>query len=327
MTTARDVAQAAGVSVSTVSRALSRPNQVAPETRKLVIDNADLLGYRPHTTARVDARRRTGNVGLVSPDLENPFFASIAKGAQKRANTHGWRVFIADTDEDAGEEFEVVSTFAQQVDGVVLCSPRCTTEELATLAELTSLVLVGREAPGIPSVTVAYDSGMRQAVTHLAALGHSRIAYIGGPAMSWTQQQRLRGLNEARELHPGVEIVDLGSFRPVFSGGEAAADLAVASGATATIAFNNLMALGVLDRLRTRGIEVYRDMSLIGFDDIFVATLVSPAITTVGLSLRRIGREAMDLLDSLVTQPGQLTANRSLDMELIVRESTGQPRP
>ena len=124
-----------------------------------------------------------------------------------------------------------------------------------------------------------------------------------------------------------MEIVDLGSFRPVFSGGEAAADLAVASGATATIAFNNLMALGVLDRLRTRGIEVYRDMSLIGFDDIFVATLVSPAITTVGLSLRRIGREAMDLLDSLVTQPGQLTANRSLDMELIVRESTGQPRP
>src|SRR6478735_3471121 len=214
--TVRDVARESGVSISTVSRALAEPERVAPETRDRVVAVANRLGYRPNRAASGLRAGRTGALGLVVPDLENPYFASITKGVQARARRTGHAVFVVDAGEDPALETELVTGLRSQTDGLVLCSPRAV------------------EA----------------------------------------------GLAAAHERYPDVETVAVGSFRPRVEGGRAAADLVVASGATAVLAYNDLVALGLVARLRERGVDVPRDLSVVGFDDTFVATLASPPLTT-----------------------------------------------
>ncbi|WP_082659994.1 LacI family DNA-binding transcriptional regulator, partial [Cellulomonas sp. B6] len=292
--TLRDVARAAGVSPATASRALSAPDLVAPERRELVQRVARELGYRPNRAARELITGRTGHLCLVVPDLENPFFSAVAKAVQARARTTGHAVVVADAEEDPQLEAELVAQLGAQADGVLLCSPRMSADDLADVAAGDRpVLLVNREGAGLPSVVVDNSDGVRQAVRHLHALGHRRLAYAGGPAGSWSDARRRDGL---AALDLGVEVVDLGAHAPVFAGGVAAADLALASGATAVLAHNDLMALGVLDRLRARGVRVPQDVSVVGFDDAPVATLVAPALTTVAVPLARLGRTAVDLL-------------------------------
>jgi LacI family transcriptional regulator/LacI family repressor for deo operon, udp, cdd, tsx, nupC, and nupG len=320
--TLRDVARAAGVSPATASRALSAPDLVAPERRELVQRVARELGYRPNRAARELITGRTGHLCLVVPDLENPFFSAVAKAVQARARATGHAVVVADAEEDPQLEAELVAQLGAQADGVLLCSPRMSADDLADVAAGDRpVLLVNREGAGLPSVVVDNSDGVRQAVRHLHALGHRRLAYAGGPAGSWSDARRRDGL---AALDLGVEVVDLGAHAPVFAGGVAAADLALASGATAVLAHNDLMALGVLDRLRARGVRVPQDVSVVGFDDAPVATLVAPALTTVAVPLARLGRTAVDLL----LTPREATAPRTvLPVELVVRASTAPPPP
>lgn len=350
MATVRDVAALAGVSISTVSRALSAPGMVSDAARERVEEAATRLGYRPNPTARGLRVGRTTTLGLLLPDLENPFFASITKAVQSRARTSGYAVFVADSDEDPAQELELVAMLAAQVDGIVLASPRSSDLALLAAVDGRPAVLLSRDVDGIASMTSDDADGIRQAVSHLRALGHRTVAFAGGPADSWSGQQRYAALvRSGAEL--GVEVVDLGHFRPTFPGGYAAADLAVASGATAVLTYNDLMALGLLDRLRQRGLDAPRDLSIVGFDDVSVATLVSPALTTVQIPLGRMGRGAVDLLvddldggDALPAR-GRRGASRvpddlsgaddlvevepptttRLPVELVVRGTTGVP--
>ncbi|WP_046529243.1 LacI family DNA-binding transcriptional regulator [Cellulomonas sp. FA1] len=318
--TLRDVARAAGVSPATASRALSAPDLVAPERRELVQRVARELGYRPNRAARELITGRSGHLCLVVPDLENPFFSAVAKAVQARARGAGHAVVVADAEEDPLLEAELVAQLGAQADGVLLCSPRMSAEDLADVAAGDRpVLLVNREGAGLPSVVVDNGDGVRQAVRHLRALGHRRVAYAGGPAGSWSDARRRDCLATAGV---DVEVVDLGAHAPVFAGGVAAADLALASGATAVLAHNDLVALGVLDRLRTRGVRVPDDVSVVGFDDAPVATLVTPALTTVAVPLARLGRTAVDLL----LAPRDDAAPRTvLPVELVVRGSTAPP--
>lgn len=321
---ARDVARVAGVSVSTVSRALVRPGSVAPATRAKVLDTARGMGYRPNGAARTLITGKTGNIGLVVPDVENPFFASITKGVQSRGRIAGYAVFIADSDEDAALEAELVRNLAKQVDGLVLCSPRAPEEVIGELARECPLVLVNRSCAGIPSVAVDNHDGVRQAVVHLRALGHRKIAYVGGPRVSWSNTERLAAFRAVCAEHPDTEAVDLGSFRPYVSGGVAAGDLLIASGATAALAYNDLLALGLLARLRVRGVSVPTDFSIVGMDNIPMCELTSPALTSVGTPLVNLGRAGVDLLLTMVRDPpSPLTHHGDLSVQLVVRESTG----
>jgi DNA-binding LacI/PurR family transcriptional regulator len=145
-------------------------------------------------------------------------------------------------------------------------------------------------------VTVDNADGIRQALVHVHALGHRRIAYAGGPTGSWSDAQRRHGLEAAAGSLPDVELVDLGHFPAVFAGGVAAADLVTARGATAVLAHNDLVALGIVDRLRIRGVAVPGQVSVVGFDDVPAATQVSPALTTVSVPLGLLGRLAVDAL-------------------------------
>ncbi|MFD6141914.1 LacI family DNA-binding transcriptional regulator [Promicromonospora sp. NPDC060271] len=331
MVTVHDVARAAGVSISTVSRALSNPERVAAETLERVTRVAAELGYRPNQAASGLRVGRTHAVGLLVPDLENPYFATVTKAVQARARAEGYEVFVADSDEDPDVEAELIGALAARTDGLLVASPRSGDAELrAALAGVTA-VLASRElagsadseTPEVPCVSVDDADGVAQVLGHLYALGHRRVGVAAGPSSSWSGSRRVAGLKAAAGQRD-VELVELGTFQPYFAGGIQAADYALAGGVTAVVAFNDLMALGILDRLRHRGVDVPGEMSVVGFDDVQLATLVSPALTTVHAPLARLGRRAVDLL--LARLRGGTSASSQLPVELTIRGSTG-PAP
>lgn len=320
--TIRDIARATGVSISTVSRALASPEKVAAATRALVQETATAMGYRPNRAARGLITGRTGCIGLVVPDLENPYFGAVCKGVQARARAAGYSVFIADTDEDAEAEIEAVRSLTRQVDGVILCSPRNSDAAVQALAAGGPLVLVHREITGIPSIADDNAGGLRSLMSHLVALGHRRIAYAGGPAASFSNRQRGEAFRSFTSPQAGLDLVELGTFPPTFSGGVSSGDLAIASGATAVVAFNDLVAVGLIDRLTERGVGVPGDISVAGFDNTPVSTLARPHLTAIDSPRRQIGRASVDLLLDLVTGT-EGRAAPDLGVELIVRGSTG----
>ncbi|MFT4030593.1 MAG: LacI family DNA-binding transcriptional regulator [Protaetiibacter sp.] len=322
--TIRDVAKAAGVSISTVSRALATPELVAAPTRDLVLETSRSMGYRPNRAARGLITGRTGCIGLVVPDLENPFFGSIGKGVQDRARAAGYAVFIGDSNEDPALEAEVVRSIAKQVDGVILCSARGSDESIRALAAETPLVLVNRGLEGLDSINFDNAGGLRAIMQHLLALGHTTIAYAAGPRTSWSSGRRADGFRAFGEENPGIRLIELGNFPPVFDGGVQAADLAIASGATAVIAYNDLMALGLIDRLRQRGKRAPDDMSIASFDNVAVSSMVWPKLTTVDFPRVQMGRVCVDaLLDIVLGRPHAAVRTSDLPVELVVRQSTG----
>lgn len=322
--TIRDVARVAGVSISTVSRALAAPDLVAEATRVRVQETALSMGYRPNRAARSLVTGHTGSIGLVVPDLENPFFGSICKGVQARARAAGYAVFIGDTDEDPMLEAELVRGLGRQVDGVILCSARGTEAAVEQLATEGRLVLVNRSHSGIPSVTFDNAGGLRAVMRHLVALGHRTIAYAAGPVSSWSNRSRTSAFLSYEARSPELELIELGNFPPYFSGGTQAGDLAIASGATAIVAYNDLIAVGLMDRLRQRGLRVPEDVSVAGFDNVPVSTLVSPNLTTVDFPRIQMGRVAVDaLLDTVLGRDGGIRPIPDIPVELVVRGSTG----
>lgn len=321
-----EVASRAGVSPSTVSRAFTVPDLVRDHTLQRVLEAARELDYHPNRAARALITGKTGNIGVVVPDISNPFFAAMLKGASGRARESGHVLFLADTEEDAVLEESLVTAMAKQVDGLVLCSPRLGAERLHELLEDLPAVLVNRTEGATPSVVMDSADGARQAVEHLAALGHRRLAYLSGPQSSWSNAQRREGLRTAARA-AGVELVELGPFAPLFASGVQAADLVLADGATAVLAYNDLMALGVLSRVAARGVRVPEDLSVVGCDDIAMAAMATPPLTTIAMPTETAGRAAIDLLLRRLQEPGSTSApgRRALATQLLVRSSTMPP--
>lgn len=321
---ARDVARVAGVSVSTVSRSLTKPDEVAPETLVKVLDTARGMGYRPNLAARGLITGRTGTIGLIVPDLENPFFSALTKGVQSRARSAGYAVIIADSDEDPSQEADLVRDMSRRVDGIVMCSPRAPDSVIEELAQESTVILVNRRCGTIPSVLIDNLDGVRQAMVHLRALGHRTIAYVGGPSMSWSNKERVSAFQAVAAEHSDMELIDLGSFKPYVSGGVAAADLVIASGATAVLAYNDLVAFGLLQRLRQRDVAVPDEISVVGIDNTPMAALTTPSLTSVGIDLVSCGRAGVDVLLAVMRDPSSPPVHHhDLSFQLVVRESTG----
>ncbi|MBB6344629.1 LacI family DNA-binding transcriptional regulator [Nonomuraea muscovyensis] len=317
--TIRDVARASGVHVSTVSRAFSAPHLVNPETRTRVLAVADDLGYRPNRAARALTTGRTHNLGLIVADISNPFFPPLIKAAQEQARLRDYHVFVADTDEDPKVEEDLIQTLTKQVDGVLLCSPRLTNRTIERLREEVPFVLVNRRVKGMATVLMDVARGARLAFEHLTALGHRRLALVTGPSGSWTSKE----MQEAAAATHEVDVVFLGPNQPTELGGLAAAADVIASGATGVLAYNDLVAIGLIEGLAERGVDVPGDISVIGVDDIVAGRLSRPKLTTIAMPTAAAGRIAVDmLLQSVDSQAA--TGVTMLETTLIVRDSTGE---
>lgn len=322
--TIHDVAQRANVSISTVSRAFTSPGLVKAQTRERVLTAATELGYESSGSPHQVPVSRTGQIAIIVSELGNPFFTGVLNGVQARARQDDVAVLFANSDEDPATEQNLVRKMAGQVDGIVLCSPSMSDDQVLALAEQTTLVLLNREVETIPSIVMDAADGMRQAIEHLAALGHRRCAYLGGPRASWSNQARKRGLREAAELH-GIEVVEFGPFPPVFEGGLQGADLALAADATAIIAYNDLVAFGALARLSARGVPVPAEVSLVGFDDLVFAAISAPPLTSIAMPTEAAGRAAVTLLLGMLDGETEVGTTRVLDTHLIVRATTAPP--
>jgi DNA-binding LacI/PurR family transcriptional regulator len=322
--TSRDVARAAGVSVATVSRAFSEAGAVSEGTRRRVLTEARRLGYSPNPAARRLITGRWGNIGLIVPDLTNPFFADIMKGVQRSAREARHAILMADTDEQPRLEADALRNLARQVDGVILASPRSPIEELPSDLGIP-IVLIHRQAPGWWSVTASMGEGARQALVNLRALGHTKVAYAGGPSQSWSGRMRSESLHlHAPEL--GVELYELGTVAPTIDGGLVAADLTLATPATALIAYNDVVALGAMRRFSIRGVLVPDDMSVIGFDNTMLSQLATPALTTVDVPRFEAGEAAVALLGRQMTDPDADPIEQVLLTALVIRGTTVPPR-
>jgi len=320
--TLRDVAQKAGVSASTVSRVFSRPEMVAADVRDRVEEIARELRYIPNPIARGLARQRTGNLGVIVPDIANPYFTPLVKSLQSDARARGCNVFVADTDEHASRERDLGLALSQQVDGIVLASPRMGDDEVRALAADVPLITIGRLVDGVSGVGTPADNGIRQAVELLAAQGHRRIAYLDGPPQSFVAAQR-RGatLGAAEEFGCSVEV--FGPFQTVVNAGRRAADLVLASDVTAVIAYNDQIAFGCMARLKECGRRVPEDYSIIGIDDSSVAEYCDPRLTTVRVPIVQAGALGLDILWGLMNSPRDRTPIvQELEADLVVRRST-----
>ncbi|MCX5415466.1 LacI family DNA-binding transcriptional regulator [Streptomyces sp. NBC_00059] len=324
--TIRDVAEAAGVHVSTASRALSASPLVKRETRDRVVAAAARLGYRPNESARALTTGRTRNLGLIVSDIANPFFPPLIKSAQAYARVRGYQVFVADTDEDARAEEELIRTLARQVDGVVLVSPRLPNEVIARLGGELPFVLVNRQVAGLSAVLMDVAHGAGLAVEHLAGLGHEHLALVCGPRGSWTSAQMRRAAGKAA-ADAGLRLDVLGPNAPTEQGGIEATAAVIGTGATGVIGYNDLVAIGLVEGLDARGVRVPGDISVIGVDDTVAGRLNRPRLTTVAMPTAPAGRTAVDLLIQTVesTDPEPATAQTTLATSLVVRDSTAAP--
>ena len=203
----------------------------------------------------------------------------------------------------------------------MLASSRLPDADLLELAGHRPVVLYNREVDGLPSVVTDFADGARQVVEHLAALGHRTVAYLSGPRSAWSEGRRWAGLSTAADT-AGVTAVRLGPFAPTVEGGAAAADVGLASGASALVAFNDLLAIGVLRRLDRRGVAVPDTVSVTGFDDVFGADFCLPPLTTVATPTEEAGRS---LVDVLLAPPAEDARRIVLPAQLRVRDSTGPP--
>ncbi|MEV4755671.1 LacI family DNA-binding transcriptional regulator [Micromonospora sp. NPDC049559] len=338
--TIRDVARASGVHISTVSRTFSAPHLVNPETRSRVMACAETLGYRPNRAARALITGRTHNIGLIVADIANPFFPPLIKAAESQARHRDYHIFVADTNEDAGAEEELVHALAKQVDGVLLCSPRMSNSLIEQLSREVPLVVINRQVTGLPAVVMDVGQGARLAVEHLTALGHRDLALLGGPRGSWTSREIRRAATAAARSAEATLTV-LGPNPPTEGGGTAMAEQVRRAGVTAVLAYNDLMAIGLIEGLDSLGVRVPQDVSVVGIDDIALSRLTRPKLTTVATPTAAAGRTAVDML--LQYDPDHPAASRTgrgggrttagddrrttaqvmLQTELVIRDSTG----
>jgi DNA-binding LacI/PurR family transcriptional regulator len=328
----KDIARLARVSHPTVSRALQNSPLVNAKTAEKIRKIANESGYRASALARGLVTRRTRTIGLVVTTVSDPFTSEVVTGIEQTANDHGYCVFLADSNADPDREKKIVQSFAEQrVDGIIVTSSRVGALYLPLLSEMmVPIVLLNDQHPGafVHSVMICNQEGTGAVTEHLIGLGHRRIAYIGDQFGYQSDTERFAGYREALDaakipFHP--DLVARGDGKP--EAAQRAMDrlLALSDPPTAVCSYNDMTALGAMRSIRMHGLHVPDEISVAGFDDLFIASYTDPPLTTVRQPMRRMGQLAMENLIKLMS--GQETVVRiKIKAELIVRESTAQAR-
>lgn len=330
-----DVARAAGVHPSTVSRVLNgRPDlSLRTETRDRVVAAAKRLGYRPSALARSLRLQRTLTLGMLVPDIANPFFPPIIKGAESAASERGYNVILCNTEDSSEREATYLRVLRErQVDGLLIASSFMADSTIAQLRrDRFPFVLLNRVSHGGADLAVLVDNraAAGRVIGHLADLGHRRIGLVAGPQTTTTGVERLSGARAALRRR-GLDDDDLLTVvAEAFSeeaGYRAARRLLVGAGRPSAIfGANDLIAFGVLRAAREAGLAVPSDLSLAGFNDIAQAALIQPALTTIVVPQREMGERAARLLVAALENEEIAQGKIVLDAELVVRASTAAP--
>jgi LacI family transcriptional regulator len=328
--TIREVAGRAGVSAATVSRVINGRPDVSEELRETVMKVVRELGYTPGRGAQGGSLGRTGLVGVTLPLVHHSYFSEILAGATEAFYEHGVSMVLSPTMHEHDREVSLLERLVRGVtDGALLILPEESNEELSALHEQGyPFVIVDPHTPPderVPTVSAANTSGAREATAHLLELGHRRIAVITGPSGGIATEERLRGYRGALAdagllADPALQIES--DFSP--SGGRMAATdlLKLSERPTAIFAFNDMLAIGVLQAAREHGIRTPEDLSVIGFDDTFEASITFPALTTVRQPLAEMGRMAVAQLIRLLQNRRIEALHVQLETKLVVRDST-----
>jgi LacI family transcriptional regulator len=340
--TIANVAEIAGVSKATVSRVLSgNAEYMRPETRARVLEAIESLDYRPSSVARSLTSKRTFTAGLLVSDIGNPFYPEVINGVEETALEQGYNIFLCNTSYDLERGMTYVrSLIDKQVDGVLIMSSTMSDEWVQELAKhnIPTIILdweINDNVNGaLGVIEVNFETGIKAAVEHLVALGHTRLAHVGGPPELRTSRLRLdafRKATAALSISPEQVTIIPGNLR--MDGGRVALDQIVAmpERPTAVFAANDLMAMGLIRAARANGLQVPADLSVIGLDDIWLIADMEPPLTTVALPRFEIGRLAMEMLFELLaadeaeksTTPTLL--RRQVETHLVIRQSTAAP--
>ncbi len=332
MPTLLDVARAAGVSTATVSRVLNEPARVQQDTRARVEAAIVRLEYSPSRVARrLRVQAATELIGLLIPDLQNPFYSDIARGVEDVAYENDHALIVCNSDEDPEKETVYLQTMrSEDVDGVILPPSGTGTEGIRQLlAAGIQVVCVDRRPPpgvDLDMVLAANEVGARAATTHLLDLGHTRIGGIVGRSALSTSRERLAGFESVfREqgLRFDESLVQFGDSR-IDSGRELALELLkLPNPPSALFTMNNMMTLGALQAIRSLRLRIPQDVALIGFDDLPWATAFEPPISVVSQPSYEMGRRAASLLLARVDDPARVVRTETLECQLVIRGSTG----
>lgn len=316
-----DIAELAGVNPSTVSRALNQPGRVSAKTSERILKAAAELNFHANPMARALPTGRTHTLAVVVADITNPMVFGVIRGAERAASHAGFTLVIAESQESGSREAGTIENIAPSVDGILLATTRLPDEEITRLAGRKTILTLNREVPGIPAVTSDPAPGVEQLVEHLASLGHRSIAYLSGPTRSWISGRRWEALLHAARAR-GLAVFEIGPNSPTLVGGEAAFERAQASGATAIVAYNDLMAIGLTRAAKAAGLTVPGDLSVAGFDDV-LGDLISPSLTTVHADLTAMGSRSIEKLLIEIGATEGVPDETPITTELIARESTG----
>lgn len=321
-----DIAELAGVNPSTVSRALTKPGRISEKTEKRIRDAARALNYRVNPMARALPTGRTGTIGLILADVTNPVFFDVLRGAERVASEHDYTLVIAESQESGQREAAAADRVIPSVDALILVATRLADEQIRELAERKPLVVINREVAGVDAVVPDLEPGIDQALEHLINRGHRSLAYLSGPRNSWMSSARWE-LVLARAVQSGMTVVEIGPGEPTLAGGRALFERVLASGVSAVLAYNDLMAIGLMRAAEEHDIAVPGRLSIIGFDNIFGSDFTSPPLTTIRSPLGLLGAIAVDTaLEKIPGIGGTGTARTSgpeIATELLVRGSTG----
>lgn len=327
--TINELARRSGVSPSTVSRVLNDDPIISEETKRKVMQVVKELNYTPvKSRKRSSIRKRSKIIALMVTDISNPFFPEIVHGVEDLAFEFGYSVSLWNTREDIEREKQYIETLkASEMDGIILGSSRIKEEQIREVAENDiPCVIINRIIEGIPSVFADYENGAYQATKYLINLGHERIALINGPNNAQPSLWRERGfLRALKESGKEVEESLLSFNSPIVEGGYVATLklLSVSNPPTAILAYNDLVALGAMKAIREKDLLVSKDISLIGYDDIFLSAYLDPPLTTVSQPKYMMGKLAADLLFRLINGEKVRNNQISLKPELIIRSSCG----
>lgn len=329
----KDIAQACGLSVMTVSRALRDTNVVSPQTRERVLLAARQMGYVPNRLASSFGRQKTMTVGVVIPDIEHSIFPGLIKGVESTLSEEGYNLSLCCSYDRPGKEYrEIQALLERRVDGIIL-APASTVDSKEAVSRIQAMgcpfVFVDRIIPGLDTDTVTVDDyeGAFQAVTHLIEQGYRSIAHITGPEGVWTAEERERGFKEAMS-RAGLPIRSDAIVRGGFTVDEGEAAMERILGRTvlpdAVFCVNDPIALGVFKALRRRGLRVPEAIGLAGFSDILESEIMEVPLTTVSQDAGMLGQQAARLLLARMTGSGgsQGSVHQVIKSRLVVRRST-----